>query len=740
MRRPLCILCLCYVVVVMIMMQVIPAADEKEGLPEDGSLHTCVGQVYRMEMQTENSMIYLKNNSEKIICYFTDTSFISQLKIGNRIMVTGICYRFQPAGNEGQFDAKQYYRILGIDYSMTACEGSVVSEQYDPYRQCLYRIRCRLSQSLETGLSAEYADVMQAMLLGEKRGMDEEIKELYQRNGIAHILAISGLHITFLGMGLFRITKKLRFPLWIRAVLSFVLIVSFGEMTGAGASTVRSVIMFSLYLLAENCGRTYDTLTALMVSAVGLLVYQPRYIFHSGFLLSFGSIAGIALIAPMLGKIFFAELPACAMTLSQTRRQKLLKYLKGKVFSSLCTSLSVVLATLPIQMYFYYTIPLYSVILNLWIVPLMGVLLPAGIAGSLLGCLWPSCSTAFCLPCRWILMIYEGSCRIFERLPLSQWIAGKPTIWQIVIYYAILFAAVGCRYVKEKQAKGRDKLCCFGVLVLAVLILGFRYRSATTCTMLDVGQGDCLVIEEKNGKNILVDGGSSDVSKVGKYRIVPYLKSHGISRIDYAFLSHSDTDHVSGILEMLENQNSLGISVRCLVLTKFAGEDEAYHEILQTAENAGIRVMLISAGDYLVLGEIKLQCLYPARADRAEGNDQSMILQMECGQSKMLFTGDLTTEKEMLIDWEDIDLLKVAHHGSKYSTSDAFLDKTTPQIAIISCGRKNRYGHPHQAALERLETANAYVFRTDQYGAVTVRFVQDCMKVTTFLPKTIDLE
>jgi competence protein ComEC len=722
----------------MLILQVFPPVYEETGLPENGSLHTCEGQVYRIEMQTDQSVLYLKTNSEKIICYFADNSFVSQLKMGNRIAVTGKCRRFSEAVNEGQFDAKQYYGILGIAYSMTACEGTVISMQTQPYRQGLYRIRCQLSRSFASGLPDKYAGVMQAMLLGEKSGMDEELKELYQRNGIAHVLAISGLHITFLGMGLLRLCKKLRLPHWLGSLLSVCLIISFGEMTGAGASTVRSVIMFALFLLAGNCGRTYDTLTALAISAVGLLLYQPRYISHSGFLLSFGSVMGMALISPMLREQFPKETLAERMTVYKGQRQKIRKKCKEWLISSLCTSFGIILATLPIQLFFYYTFPTYSFLLNLWIIPLMGLLLPAGVAGSILAWILPTYSTLFCMPCRGILTLYEWLCGCFDLLPGSHLVPGKPAVWKILIYYSILSAVFLWNTYGRKKAEHSPgirahKQIELGILVLAIFILCVRWRSTTTCTMLDVGQGDCLVIEEKNGKNLLIDGGSSDVSKVGKYRIVPYLKSHGISRIDYAFLSHKDTDHISGILELLNDAGNLGVTIDCLVLTKFAMEDTAYAEILEAAEQSTIRILLIGADDYLLAGEVKLRCLYPGIADTAEGNDQSMILLMECGTIKTLFTGDMTEEKETNIAWEDIDILKVAHHGSRYSTTSDFLDKTTPSLALISCGRDNRYNHPHDETLQRLSEIGTTVFRTDRQGAVTIYFQKEKVKLKTFI-------
>lgn len=208
MRRPLCLLCLIYVLAVMLVLQYVPSKDGREGLPLEGSRYTLYGRVDRIEYQKDKSVLYLKNNSGKVLCYFKDVSFVSTLKIGNEVCITGKVRLFQTPSNEGQFDEKQYYEVLGIDFALSGCQGTVTDRSYSLYRQWLYQLRRRFSKGLEAGLPEKYAGVMQAMLLGEKGGMDRELKELYQQSGIAHILAISGLHITFLGMGFFRFCKN----------------------------------------------------------------------------------------------------------------------------------------------------------------------------------------------------------------------------------------------------------------------------------------------------------------------------------------------------------------------------------------------------------------------------------------------------------------------------------------------------------------------------------------------------
>lgn len=774
MRRPLCLLCLFYVAgLILILGLFSPFEGENEQLQNK---KTCMlsGEVYRMESKNDKSILYLKASRTetpdlRVICYVEEAEIFSKIKIGNRVSVKGTCRLFEEASNDGQFDARLYYRVQGISCFMTGCQVLLEDAGYKPYEQGLFALRRYLSGTLKKSLPAKYASVMQAVFLGEKGELDGELKELFQRNGISHILAISGLHISFLGMGIFRFLKKIRIPSFVGAFLSAAFIAGFGIMTGNSASAIRSIIMFLLFLLAGLCGRTYDMLTAAAFSGMALLIKQPLYIYHSGFLLSFGAVMGIALLAPLMEKLLPGESATKKMILNRSRMEKAMRFFRRKIKSSLAASLSISLATLPIQLYFFYTFPVYSVFLNLLIIPLMGILMAAGAAGLFLACVCPFLGTAFMTPCKWILMVCEVFCRLFDSLPFGNPVLGKPKLWQMAVYYGLLLCVIfwdalqgrekpqstfpikkfpGRIFLWEKYS-GRWKfkrkqpvlVICVGVFLLCL-----RIRGATTLTMLDIGQGDCMVIEEKSGYNILIDGGSSDVSEVGRYRIIPYLKSHGISSLDYVFISHADSDHISGVLEILSGEEKGKIEIKHLVLTKFAQSDAAYDELLACANQSGAKILMVSKGDRFEIGNTGWECLYPEMEEEGEGNDQSMVLLMECGSIETLFTGDLPGDKEgKLIESvgrknvgrenvrrKEVRILKVAHHGSRYSTTEAFLENYCPKTAIVSAGKDNSYGHPHGEVLERLKEKGCMVFKTSSEGAVTIRYEKRKYSVFTY--------
>lgn len=743
MRRPLCLLCLFYVLTFVFIMCLFPSDHVEGELPQAGERLEIIGTLYRIEHKKDKVLFYLSSEADfylssddsspsgqkyHYICYFGNDlesfaiKYNHQVRLGNTIKVGGTCRHFEPAANAGQFDAQQYYQTLEIDFFMTGCEAVLLDNRCDFYRQLLYKIRRHLSGRLSGALPEKYAGILQAMLLGEKGGLSDEVKELYQKSGISHILAISGLHISFLGMGLFNLCKRIRLSGAAAAGISFILMISYGEMTGQSASTMRSIIMFSLFLLAGIWKRTYDMLTAMAVSSVILLSGNPYYLYQAGFLLSFGAVMGIALIIPFL-QSFQKKLPSASrMILNAGKRQKILLALKRKLSASFFASLAVFLAIFPIQLSFFYTIPVYSLFLNPLVVMLMGVLMAAGVTGMLVSCVLPEAGWLLLQPCKWILQLYEVLCNFADELPGGNPVLGRPEIWKIIVYYVVLLLLLTADKTIAAIKNGRKK--AVGLLVAVLFLFVLRPRAATECTMLDVGQGDCFVVTEKSGYNILVDGGSSDVDDVAKYRVVPYLKSRGITKLDYVFVSHADLDHVSGIRELLSQKKKFGIQVDCLVLTKYALEDNAYKELLAVANDAGCRLLFVAEGDNFFIGNTKWYCLYPSLEGAEEGNDQSMVLMMECNKIKTLFMGDLTGGLEDSVFWEDIDILKVGHHGSRYSTTEAFLEACTPQTALISAGRDNSYGHPHTETLERLRKNGAVIYRTPQNGAVTIRYKQ----------------
>ena len=742
MRRPLFWVCLCLVVIA----SWIDRSVDWSSL--SGSCIVATGQVY----QKDTEYFYLDSIileqdaavqqqtipfTEKLICEYPEDFDETKILLGSTVKITGTFQTFSQATNPGEFDMSAYYHSIEIGGKLQEVTLLERSPEYSRWKEILYEIKGYFHERLYKIFPEKEASIMCTMLLGEKKGLDSEVKDLYQRNGIVHILSISGLHITIIGMSIYRMLRRIGVPVWLAAVFGGGILLLYGVMTGASVSSIRAIGMYLLKLLSEVVGRTYDMLTALGVMAAIVVWSNPGYLENAGFYLSFGAVLGIGVLYPAL----LQSRDEGEVRKYEGRRWKvILKKIMDKWGSefkqSMLAGLSVTLTTLPVQLWFYYEVPSYSIFLNLLVLPFMSTVMLTGLLAMLvpgLGIL----GTADCL----ILGGYETLCGWCEMLPFHTWNPGRPGMWQMVVYYVILLGVVLMRTrlyhaestpakrtwncakgalsddkktLKVRKLTEQDRKCCFTVLTftmlfLAVTLLGLRFQRETTITFLDVGQGDCICIRTASGEVYLFDCGSSSRSEVGKYVLKPYLKYCGINHIDAVFVSHSDSDHFNGVEELLEQGDEWGITVEKTVLS---GEIRA-GESWQSDS-----------------GDICFTCLHPpAEGEVEDSNAGSQCFYVEVGENiSLLLTGDVEGEGEESLlrklqerEIEGITILKVAHHGSRNSTSEELLALLRPTVAVISCGHNNSYGHPHEELLTRLENAGCMIEKTPDTGAITVK-------------------
>lgn len=728
MKRPLCVLCLIVMACIAIWVWLYPPSAKSYG-DADGGEVTLIGQVYGKEFQkgygspvlllyVEPSVLIYQNQEipfyKNFICRLQDAG--PEPSIGSQVKITGVLSEFSSATNPGQFDEQLYYATLG--FSARINKATVVQEIEPEFslRERLWQLRCRLSQELDTIFETEDAAILKAMLLGDKSGLSADIKEIYKESGIMHILAISGLHISVLGMGLYRILHRLHFPRKFSAVLCGIVMVLYGIMAGMPVSAVRAITMFLFQLAAGWKGRTYDMQTALAVSAVLLLIEQPLYLLNAGFLLSFFAAASIALLKPRL-----------VPPIKETLMERGISQIKDmpRSLDNLATSLSILFFTLPVQLSFYYEISVYAPIFNLLVLPFVGAVLAAGLGA--LSAMWllpfvPFLTKVLALFVHWILTAYEQGGEFVRGLAGAILTVGCPKMWQLICYAVLLGVVV---FLKKLLWRYR-----VGILCGAFLLMTMSTHQGLTVTMLDVGQGQCVCMQLPDGSVWLYDGGSTDIGRVGTYRMEPYLKSQGIRTVDAVFLSHGDTDHISGVVEMLENGD---IEIKLLVLP--AVEEESAHttesgfsELVLLAEHREIPILWLKEGMAWENAGVEVQCLHPGGDSTfADSNAGSMVLYLTYGDFSLLLTGDVEEEgeEELLRVLQEnairqVTVLQVAHHGSKYSSSEQFLEQIRPQVALISCGEGNSYGHPHEETLTRLSEVGSNVFTTPECGAVEI--------------------
>ncbi len=849
MKRPLFAVCLCIVVLIAILERCgVFAAYYKNSIKKletIGSI-TVTGKVSDKEdgafelrgLTVWNSVTGqpVKKTPGKLIVY-CDPLPGSGVKLGAYVTVSGRFRAFSKATNPGEFDFYSDNLSKGVIGSLKSPVLISSSGKYNPILEGLYHTGRIWSERLRKVFPEVEASILCDLLLGDKKGLSPNIRDLYTRNGIAHILSISGLHVSILGMSLYMLLRKTGMPLAVAALIAGFFLFLYGIMTGMSISASRAIWMFLIKLLADITGRTFDYPTALSLCAVILLVPAPGLISSSGFLLSFGSASGLCFLYPVL-KTRIASVSE-KKNISCSRMARLFLTGLNRIGDMLLVSLSITLTTLPIVLWFFFEYPTYQTLLNLIVLPLMTLLMMSGLlamlipGGGLLG------SPAFL-----ILKLYENLCIAFDRLPFHTWNPGRPHVVCIVIYYLIWLTVVispsfsgsgiskkisassffpsfsGAEFSKKISGSGffpsfsgsgiSQLISVFlrkfyvniiritaAVLIPAPLLFTIPVLQPNTFIMLDVGQGDSFILCTDSNEVFLFDGGSSSSSSVGKYVIKPALKYYGISGIRAAFVSHPDSDHCNGLIELLENRENWGIKIENIVLPDCANTRYLYAEdqtgavtdeypdemnfekmialCRDPAYGKDIPVSFVSAGDTLKSGSTVMTCLHPSRSFLAgDPNEMSECFLIQLYRDKemeadpamfsspvpspsplsstapsILLTGDVQGdgEKELTENLRkmlegryagsgsgsgaDIQtpaeavlpglILKVAHHGSRYSTPDSLLSVTAPAVALISAGSNNRYGHPHREVLERLQKYDPLILNTQTSGAVIIR-------------------
>lgn len=721
---------------------------------------TLEGTVYKIEEKAKVTAVCVRDNAVSVSGQKFNESRImvyvrpdqAEIKIGNKVKISGEASVFETARNPGNFDQKAYYGRWGIQVLVWAESVEIISPETDQVQHFLCELRSGWQKVLTEHLGEYYGGTMSAVLLGDKSGLDAEMKKLYQKNGIGHLLAISGLHMSFIGMGVYSLLRRSGLGFIPAGVAGSVSLMLYTIMIGAGVSSLRALIMFLVKVGADMTGRDYDLATSLALAAAVLTWQQPLYITDAGFLLSFGAILGLILLSPVFAELFgtaSSNLPAAGRWLA----------------SGLVSSLSVNILLLGPVLYFYFEIPPYSVFLNLLVIPVMPVAMGAGIIGSALAPVSAAVGGAVLKLSGAVLWLYDQLCFAAGMLPGSRLVTGKPWAGWLVVYYVVLGCLCSLFYYlhHKREAEGAEeshgdrytvmlRLPGCGIVLCAVLMavmcrMGYQDAAGIQASVLDVGQGDSIHIRGREG-NYLIDGGSSDVSSAGSYRIEPYLLANAVDTLDYVFVTHGDEDHVNGIKQLLEGQE-LGIRIRRLVLPPEEFHDEKLKGLARTAWENGTKVLVMRAGDEIAeaasrekkdteTDALVLTCLGPEEGQGLKpGNEASLVLALSYGEFHMLLTGDVEGRGEQMLCGNErlgqYNVLKAAHHGSRNSGTEEFLQVIRPSVALISAGVDNRYGHPHAETLERLDRAGCRIYSTRENGMLTVWTDGEILKLEGFL-------
>ena len=697
----------------------------------DGSQVTAQGEIYHKEIKNEKAVYYVHNSIISNKTHrLSNISFLfrfdsDSIPLNSKIKLTGTIKHFSPARNDGEFDMQKYYHSMGILFELEKSNLQDLDTGVLPISEELYLLNQDVFTVFEQSLPAEESGFLSSLTIGNKSQLDNGLKDLFKQVGVAHILAVSGLHISVVCMALYRFLRKRGVSFLFSAIIAGIISILYGILTGGSISSIRAIGMFLIFIFAEVLGEAYDTLTALSVMAMWLLIQNPLLITNGSFIFSFCAILGITFVASPLTRIYSEYIARRNVRIktkdgfSYDNKIPLKIRLKDWICTSLVFSFGINISMLPIVTNMYYEIPLYSMLVNLVVLPFMPILLLFGIVGGFLGILWLPIGQIVLFPCHVIIYGMEMISSFFAGLPLSRIVVGKRGFWLVVIYYIALLLIV--KYINKPKLK-------YAFLLVVSLVWLVPVNNSFEIDCLDVGQGDGIYISSGDGTNYFIDGGSTSKASLGEYTLMPFLKSKGVGQIDYWFLSHMDLDHVSGIIEVLQAD----YKINNVVLSAAIPPGETLDEILTLAKEKNTTILYMNKGDVCGTKHLRFKCVYPSMENTSDDiNALSLALLLEydknCdGVPEFIgfFGGDLGIEEEKVIADSGmvghVNLLKVNHHGSRLSSDSMFLETLSPDVAVISCAKKNRYGHPADEAVERLEQCCSLICYTMNSGRIRI--------------------
>jgi competence protein ComEC len=629
--------------------------------------------------------------------------------------------------NPGGFDHRAYLARRGILLTgYTAESGVDVRDRYrrKNFYQTIQAFRMKMEDHIDHWVAGEEGDILKGILLGSKEDISEDMRDAFSAVGVAHILAISGLHVGYLVLGVMKAAFWFHIPAK-RAFWGIVILLSgYCLLTGLTPSVIRASIMAVILLGGNVLGRKTDPLSSLAAAFLAILLFRPLDLFEAGFQMSFGAVVGI-------------------FTLYKPFKNRLNRLPEG-IKSALAVTLSAQAGVLPITIFYFHQLSLISLVANLLIVPLTGVVVIGGIITLLLTGLW----APLAYPILWLvkgsLRFMAGSTFLLSKIPYAVFYLPSFPSFIVVIYYCIIW--IISPYLTLPNLVKKRLVASLALIVLLWMGMGWYTRfKGLEIIFIDVGQGDSILVSAPGGKHYLIDGGGSLNQTEGagfdpgKHIIIPFLREKGIYHLDGVFLSHGHADHVGGLVTVLQEIPTAAI----YQARDFGQGDAVYSRILAMSRERNIPIIELEAGDILSGGkDIRFRILYPDNGkdgdksiDMENGNNHSLVMLLDCKGFRILFTGDIEKEVEDYLlskGIEGVHVLKVAHHGSKTSSTPEWIDALSPRVAIIPVG-KNQFGHPNEEVLQRFYDRGIQLFRTDQSGAVILRYENGSLKIKPFI-------
>ena len=630
------------------------------------------GTVMDYKKSKDKTTIWVKGKEKVLVNYYSDIN----VSYGDYIYVYGVFKKPKENGNFNLFNYKRYLLSNKINYVVTASKIIVIKKNDNVF----YTLKNNLLRKIENANKSK--GYILAFLYADKSLIEKDVYTKYQKIGVSHLFAVSGMHVSLISIVLLKLLNKIKERKRYIIVSIFLSIYLF--LTNFTISMVRATFQFILFFINKSFKLNIDNSNLVLLLFSILVIINPYNIYNIGFLFSF---------------IISFTLIRCS------------KLIKGKfIIKSLKTSLISFFSSMPVLINNFFEVNFLGIILNIIYIPFVSyILFPL----SLVTVLFPSLDNILYM----FISYFEKITDFFSNIKFLSFSICKMNIFLIIMYYIIFI------YILKRKKKLIYKII---IVIISLIFLINNGRIVNNeVSILDVGQGDSSLIRLKN-KNILIDTGGNINYDISKNILIPYFKSVGIKKIDYLVLTHGDYDHMGEAINLVENFKVEKVIFNC------GPYNDLEQELIKVLDKKKIKYY--SCIKELNIDNNKLYFLQTKEYDNE--NDNSNVIYSELNVYKFMFMGDasVTTEKEIMNKYNlpDIDVLKVGHHGSKTSSSKGFINVINPKYSIISVGKNNRYGHPNKEVLENLE--NSKIYRTDLDGSIMFKIKNNELKIKTCSP------
>lgn len=687
---------------------------EIEALILDNGIEKSSGIIYNAETKTVSDDKKIYNYKERILFKNYGKTIY---KAGDVVRARGQAVGFINRRNFGDQDYGLYNRSRGIYNQFASRDNKLIKSSANNYKVIfLYGLRNRIAHIINSSMPREEAAFLNAVILGDKQWIDERDMINLQKTGLSHLLSVSGLHVSFIALMLNKLFDVLRLDKKIKGLLSGFLLIYYVMLIGAPPPAVRALIMMLVIIAGKNMNREYDLLSSVSFAAIIMLIFNPMLIHNLGFIISYGCIYSIVfLYDPIYKKIKSIPVPP-------------------SIIKSVSLSVAVQIGISPILIHSFQYFSMVNVFINIIAVPLTFAILAIGFAGVAIGIFFPTLSiyvlaSDYYLISFLLKIVHMSADMIFAGFSVS----ALPIYIYVIYYLSIIFIINRDNGIGYHLWKWKFHIYMTAIFLITLLSIKYITNKDMRVVLLDVGQGDAILITTPKGKNILVDGGGSGAKgcyyyDIGSKITVPALRKLGVWGLDTIILSHCHEDHLEGLIKVASE-----FKVKNVLLPKVDFENESLRSLIDVSKIKGSRLFYVNENDKLILeNDVFINILSPQRniimGTSSDENNNSIVFRLVYKNFTMLFTGDIQEEAEVALAGKHINsvVLKVPHHGSSTSSSKGFIEEVSPKISLISVGQ-NTYGHPSYEAMENIEEVGSKIYRTDNNGAIKI--ISDGLKL-----------